>query len=269
MKAPGGAGRFAPSPSSDLHLGNLRTAVVAYLAARCEGRAFRLRVEDIDDRSRQPIAQRQLADLAALGIDWDGPVVWQSERRAAYDAAIADLARRGLVYECFCSRRDILQATRAPHRRPGLYPGTCRELSPERAAELRAIRPGAVRLRSQVRDWEVRDRLLGASRQPVDDFTLRRADGAVAYNLAVVMDDAVQGVSQVTRGDDLLTSAGRQAYLAHLLSLAPVHYIHLPLVYNRAGQRLTKRDGALAGAALLERFGGVGGLLGAIGQSIG
>ncbi|MDR2454117.1 MAG: tRNA glutamyl-Q(34) synthetase GluQRS [Bifidobacteriaceae bacterium] len=263
------AGRYAPSPTSDLHLGNLRTAVVAYLAARWAGGAFRLRVEDIDERSRPAVAARQLADLAGLGLAWDGPVMWQSRRRAAHLAAIEALAGAGLVYECFCSRREIQAATRAPHHPPGAYPGTCRDLAPQAAAQRRAVRPGALRLRAQVGDWEVRDRLGGASRQPVDDFTLRRSDGAVAYNLAVVVDDAAQGVTQVTRGDDLLSSAGRQSYLAHLLGLAAVEYIHLPLVYNRAGLRLAKRDAALAGAALLERFGGREGLLGGIGHSLG
>jgi glutamyl-tRNA synthetase len=243
--------------------------VVAYLAARTEGRDFRLRIEDIDERSRVAIAERQIADLAALGIEWDGPVLWQSERRAAYAKAIIHLTELNLVYECFCSRRDILDAPRAPHGPPGGYPGTCRSLSAAERARRRATKPGALRLRAAVPAWEVFDRRSGASLQPVDDFVLRRADGAVAYNLAVVVDDAAQAVTQVTRGDDLLASAGRQSYLAHLLGLGAVEYFHVPLVYNRQGQRLSKRDGALAGAALFERYGGAGGVLGGIGQSLG
>jgi glutamyl-tRNA synthetase len=247
----------------------LRTAVVAWLAARADGLAFRLRVEDVDHRSRPAIAARQLADLAALGLDWDGPVVWQSARGAAYRAAIADLAGRGLTYECFCSRREILDAPRAPHAPVGAYPGTCRALSERAVAARRAERPGAIRLRADVAAWQVRDRLGGVTSQPVDDFVLRRSDGAVAYNLAVVVDDADQRVTQITRGDDLLASAGRQSYLAHLLGLGTFEYVHVPLVYNRAGDRLSKRDGAMAGAALFDAWGGAAGVLGGIGHSLG
>jgi glutamyl-tRNA synthetase len=264
-----GAGRYAPSPSSDLHLGNLRTAVVAYLAARSEGLSFRLRIDDLDERRRAEIAERQLADLSALGIVWDGPVMFASQRSAAHQGAVAALTARGLTYECFCSRREILEAPRAPHAPPGVYPGTCRDLTPSQVAAKRALKPGAVRLRADVAEWEVADRWAGRSRQPVDDFVLRRADGAIAYNLAVVVDDAAQAVTQVVRGDDLLASSGRQAYLARLLGLDPVEYAHVPLVFNRDGQRLSKRDGALAGAALFEGWGGVRGVLGGIGRSMG
>jgi glutamyl-tRNA synthetase len=249
-------------------LGNLRTAVVAYLAARTEGLAFRLRVEDIDGRARPDIAERQLADLSALGIRWDGRVMVQSSRSAAYATAIASLDARGLVYECFCSRRDILEAPRAPHAPPGAYPGTCRYLAADEVAARRAAKTPALRLRAGISDWEVLDRLAGRSRQPVDDFVLRRADGAFAYNLAVVVDDAAQAVTQVVRGDDLLASAGRQAYLGHLLGLDQPEYVHVPLVYNRDGQRLSKRDGALAGAALRERCGGPDGVLALIAESM-
>jgi glutamyl-tRNA synthetase len=243
--------------------------VVAYLAARHDGLAFRLRVEDLDDRSRRRFAERQLADLAVLGIVWDGPVMWQSARREAYDAAVASLAEQGLTYECFCSRRDILDAPRAPHRPPGAYPGTCRDLSAGERDGRRATKAPAIRLRAQVDGFAVTDRLAGTCLQPVDDFILRRADGVSAYNLAVVLDDSAQGVTQVTRGDDLLASAGRQSYLASLLGLDQVAYCHIPLVYNTAGQRLSKRDGALAGPELVKRYGSIPGLVAAIGQSIG
>ncbi|MDR0593645.1 MAG: tRNA glutamyl-Q(34) synthetase GluQRS [Bifidobacteriaceae bacterium] len=265
----GGFGRYAPSPSSDLHLGNLRTAVVAHLAARRDGLGFRLRLEDLDDRCRPEFARRQLADLTALGLTWDGPVLRQSERPDVYDAAVAELAGRGLVYECYCSRRDILEAPRAPHHPPGAYPGACRRLSAAERSRRRLTKAPAVRLRAEVAQFGVVDRLAGPSLQPVDDFILRRADGLAAYNLAVVVDDAAQGVTQVTRGDDLLTSSGRQSYLASLLGLAPVSYLHLPLVYNAAGRRLSKRDSALAGPALFERLGGPSGVLAAIARSIG
>jgi glutamyl-tRNA synthetase len=265
----GGAGRYAPSPSSDLHLGNLRTAVLAYLAARHDGLAFRMRLEDLDDRCRPEFAERQLADLAALGLTWDGPVMRQSERRVAYEAAIERLSAQGLVYECFCSRRDILEAARAPHHPPGAYPGTCRRLSAAERSERRRLKEPAIRLRAQAREFAVTDRLAGESLQPVDDFILRRADGVAAYNLAVVVDDAAQGVTQVTRGDDLLSSSGRQGYLASLLGLPAVTYFHVPLVYGAHGRRLAKRDAALAGAALFERCGGPAGVLDLIAASIG
>lgn len=264
-----GAGRYAPSPSSDLHLGNLRTAVVAYLSARAQDLAFRLRLEDLDDRCRPRFAERQLADLAALGVEWDGPVMRQSDRREVYRAAVDQLAAQGLVYECFCSRRDILEAPRAPHRPPGAYPGTCRDLSAAERDRRREAKRPALRLRAAVADFPILDRLAGPSRQPVDDFILQRADGATAYNLAVVVDDAAQGVTEVARGDDLLTSSGRQSYLAWLLGLPPVVYAHLPLVYNSAGQRLSKRDGAMAGPELFSRHGGAAGVLVAIAESIG
>ncbi|MDR2373425.1 MAG: tRNA glutamyl-Q(34) synthetase GluQRS [Bifidobacteriaceae bacterium] len=264
-----GAGRYAPTPSSDLHLGNLRTAVVAYLAARHDGLAFKMRLEDLDDRSRPDFAERQLADLAALGLVWDGPVMVQSQRRQAYDAAVDRLTGAGLTYECFCSRRDILEAPRAPHQPPGVYPGTCRRLSAAERARRRRVKAPAIRLRAGVGEFAVCDWRAGRGPQPVDDFILRRADGVSAYNLAVVVDDAAQSVSQVTRGDDLLSSSGRQSYVGSLLGLPPVSYVHLPLVMGRSGRRLSKRDSALAGAALFDRLGGAVGVLGAIGRSIG
>jgi glutamyl-tRNA synthetase len=217
----GGAGRYAPSPSGDLHLGNLRTAVLAWVLARRTGRAFHLRVEDLD-RVREGSEQRQLEDLAALGIDWDGAVVRQSERGAAHTAALQELGDQGRVYECYCTRREILEAPSAPHAPPGAYPGTCRDLSPaereqgrQRMRELR--REPALRLRAEVTTWQVHDLWAGEVTGAVDDLVLRRGDGVVAYNLAVVVDDAAAGVDQVVRADDLLSSAPRQAHLARLL----------------------------------------------------
>lgn len=250
----GGAGRFAPSPSGDLHLGNLRTALLAWLFARSTGRAFLIRMEDLD-RVRPGAADRQLADLAAIGLDWDGAVVHQSTRTTAYDAAIRSLVDRDLAYECFCTRREIREAASAPHPDPsfpqrlgadGAYPGTCRSLTPEQVAERRAAgRPSALRLRAGVAQWTVADVLTGAFTGAVDDLVLRRNDGVAAYNLAVVVDDAAQGIDQVVRGDDLLTSTPRQAYLASLLGLPPVTYAHVPLALNEHRQRLAKRDGAV------------------------
>ncbi|MFF2318176.1 tRNA glutamyl-Q(34) synthetase GluQRS [Arthrobacter sp. NPDC058097] len=238
------AGRFAPSPSGELHVGNLRTAILAWLFARSTGRRFLLRVEDLD-RARAGAEAAQLHDLAAVGLTWDGAVVRQTDREPLYTAAIGQLAAAGLTYECFCTRREIQEAPSAPHAPQGAYPGTCRGLS---AAELefkRSTRPAAVRLRSSVAEWTVQDVLHGTFTGVVDDFVLRRNDGVTAYNLAVVVDDAEQGIDQVVRGDDLLPSTPRQAYLASLLNMPVPEYAHVPLVVNADGARLAKRDGAV------------------------
>ncbi len=252
-------GRFAPSPTGELHLGNLRTAAVAWLAARSTGRDFLMRVEDLDrGRSRPEHEARQLADLAAIGLDWDGEVVRQSERFDRYDAAIEELASRGLVYECFCTRRRIREeieaAPSAPHLPPDAYPGTCRELDPSRTAELRASgRLPALRLRADQQRIAFSDGLAGPVSGGVDDFVLRRNDGTAAYNVAVVVDDAEQGVTQVVRGDDLLDSTPRQITLQRLLGYDTPEYIHVPLVLNGAGERLAKRDGVVTLSALAEK----------------
>ncbi|WKD58534.1 Glutamate--tRNA ligase [Corynebacterium caspium DSM 44850] len=243
------AGRYAPSPSGDLHVGNLRTALLAWLGARSSGRKFVLRIEDIDaQRSRPQYAAQQLADLGALGLDWDGEVLWQSTRFAAYQAALEKLPH----YECYCSRRDIQEAARAPHIQPGRYPGTCRDLSPTQRAARRAEladagRLPAIRLRATQTHWEITDALAGQHQGPVDDMVLRRGgkEPGWAYNLAVVVDDNYQGVDQVVRGADLLDSAPSQAYLYYLLGLPTPSYIHVPLVLGPTGKRLAKRDGAV------------------------
>lgn len=242
-------GRYAPSPTGRLHLGNLRTAVLAWAHARAQGGRFIIRIEDIDrQRSKPEHEAQQLADLTAIGIDWDGEPVRQSERYDLYDAALADLTDRGLTYPCFCSRRDILAASSAPHGVPGQYPGTCRNLSEEeivvKHAEFeKAGRQPSVRLKSQVTEGTAVDELHGEIREPIDDFILRRTDGMWAYNLAVVVDDADQGVTEIVRGDDLMSSAPRQAYLAELLGYAVPTFVHVPLVVNAEGRRLSKRDG--------------------------
>lgn len=262
-----GNGRYAPSPSGDLHLGNLRTAVLAQVWARATGRGFVLRIDDIDaQRSSALSADRQLEDLEAVGVTWDGVVARQSETVDRYAVALERLADEGLVYECYCSRRDIRDAARAPqapHAVPGTYPGTCRNLSADqrerKREELAAEgRVPALRLRAGVTQWTVRERFSdratdGRFTGPVDDMVLRRGgrgagqdgDSGYAYNLAVVVDDTLAGVDQVVRGDDLLDSAPRQAYLAHLLDLPEVEYVHVPLVLGPTGQRLAKRDGAV------------------------
>ncbi|AXJ09203.1 tRNA glutamyl-Q(34) synthetase GluQRS [Arthrobacter sp. PM3] len=243
------AGRFAPSPSGELHVGNLRTAILAWLFARSTGRRFLMRVEDLD-RARAGAEAEQLRDLTAVGISWDGGVVRQTDREHLYDAAIAQLTAAGLTYECFCTRREIQDAPSAPHAPQGAYPGTCRNLSGAEREARRAARPAAVRLRAAVAEATVRDVLHGPYTGVVDDFVLRRNDGVTAYNLAVVVDDDAQGIDQVVRGDDLLPSTPRQVHLASLLNMPVPEYAHVPLVLNADGARLAKRDGAVTLADL-------------------
>jgi glutamyl-tRNA synthetase len=238
------AGRFAPSPSGELHVGNLRTAMLAWLFARSTGRVFLLRVEDLD-RARAGAEEVQLRDLEGVGVTWDGAVVRQTDRAGLYNDALERLTDAGLTYECFCTRREIQEAPSAPHAPQGAYPGTCRNLSTAELEIRRASRPAAIRLRAETHEWTVEDGLHGSHTGVVDDFVLRRNDGVTAYNLAVVVDDAEQGVDQVVRGDDLLSSTPRQAYLASLLGLPVPEYAHVPLVLNPDGARLAKRDGAV------------------------
>lgn len=238
------AGRFAPSPSGQLHVGNLRTAILAWMFAWSTGRQFLVRVEDLD-RARAGAEEEQLRDLAAIGVRWDGAVVRQTEREPIYAEAIARLTAAGLTYECFCTRREIQEAPSAPHAPQGAYPGTCRYLSPAEVEFRRSSRPAAIRLRAWTDEWTVKDMIHGSYTGIVDDFVLRRNDRVTAYNMAVVVDDAAQGIDQVVRGDDLLPSTPRQAYLASLLEVPVPEYAHVPLVVNSDGVRLAKRDGAV------------------------
>lgn len=234
-------GRYAPSPTGDLHLGNLRTALLAWLFARSGGGRFLVRMEDLDaGRVREGAAERQLADLAAIGLDWDGEVVLQSRRTERYAEALGRLD----TFECFCTRAEIREAASAPHGPLPAYPGTCRSLSAGERAERRAQRPPALRLRGGV-EVSFTDRLHGEVTGTVDDLVLRRADGAYAYNLAVVVDDEAQGVREVVRGDDLLSATPAQVHVARCLGHEPPAYAHVPLVLGPDGQRLAKRHGAV------------------------
>jgi glutamyl-tRNA synthetase len=243
-------GRFAPSPTGPLHLGNLRTALVAWLFARSTGSRFIVRMEDLDPvTSSRAHEDAQLADLAALGLNWDGPVVRQSDRLDLYRDAISQLTAAGLVYPCWCSRREIAEASQAPNRPDlpdGAYPGTCRELSNEQRREKQESgRTPALRLRADGQTRSFVDKIHGPTTGLVDDVVLARADGMPAYNLAVVVDDALQGVQQVVRGDDLLTSTPRQILLGELLNLPSQQYAHVSLALNAQGNRLAKRDGSV------------------------
>ena len=270
------AGRFAPSPTGELHLGNLRTALVAWLAARSQGLDFIVRMEDLDlVTSSRDHEQRQLDDLAAIGLDWDGPVVRQSERFDRYRTAIDTLREFGHVYPCYCTRREIRAeieaAAHAPHVHlpDGAYPGTCRALSDDERADREATgRSPAWRLRTGGETIELVDRIAGRFAGAVDDVVLARADGVPAYNLAVVVDDAAQGVSQVVRGDDLLSSTPRQILLQRLLDLPTPSYWHVPLVLGDDGQRLAKRHGAVTLSALQAEGWTVSDVVGALARSL-
>ena len=242
-------GRFAPSPTGTLHVGNLRTALLAWLFARSAGARHLVRMEDLDTgRVRERFHDEQLRDLAALGIDWDGPVVRQSERTALYDDALATLRAAGRVYECWCTRAEIREAASAPHGDlpEGAYPGTCLRLTEsERAERIASGRPPALRVRAGAARVAFEDRVAGAVSGVVDDFVVRRNDGAYAYNLAVVVDDAEQGIGEVVRGADLLDSTPRQLWLAAELGLPLPRHAHVPLMLGPDGARLAKRHGAV------------------------
>lgn len=246
-------GRFAPSPTATLHLGNLRTAFVAWLAARSSGSQFFFRSEDMDQVAcRAEHEESALHDLHALGLDHDGAVVRQSERAEVYRAAIERLIADDLTYPCYCTRREVLaeaaESIAAPHgaRPAGAYAGTCSTLDAAARAEREASgRRPSLRLRSGGAVVSFTDRLAGTYEGVVDDFVIRRADGTPAYNLAVVVDDAEQGVGEVVRGDDLLETTPRQIHLARLLGVSVPEYLHVPLVFGSDGERLAKRHGAV------------------------
>ena len=262
-------GRFAPSPSGRMHLGNLFCALLSYLSVKSRGGEWILRIEDLDTARCRPDYARQVEeDLRWLGLAWDeggsagGPDApyFQSERTALYEAALARLRGMGLVYPCFCTRAQ-LHAASAPHREDGLtvYPGTCRGLTPEEIARREASgRRGALRLRVPEETVTFTDGHLGEVTEylPTDcgDFLLRRSDGLFAYQLAVVVDDAAMGITEVVRGADLLSSTPRQLLLYELLGWEAPEFFHFPLLLSPDGRRLSKRDGDLGLASLRERY---------------
>jgi glutamyl-tRNA synthetase len=262
-------GRFAPSPTGPLHLGNARTALLAWLAARAAGSPFVMRIEDLDGpRVRPGVEEAILDELAWLGLDWDegpdrgGPLgpYRQAERRGRYRAALERLRDAGRVYPCFCSRSEIAAASSAPHG-PGdegpRYPGTCRELGAAEVAARAARRSPAWRFRAPAGEVTFEDGIHGRCSFDVSaeagDFVVARADGTAAYQLAVVVDDAAMQIEEVVRGDDLLPSTARQLLLYRALGLAAPRFAHLPLVVGEDGARLAKRHGAASVAELRGR----------------
>ncbi len=241
-------GRFAPSPSGRLHVGNLRTALVAWLASRSAGSEFLLRFEDLDTAAvREEHYRSQREDLVALGLDWDEPVISQSERRDVYLDALGELEASDLVYPCFCSRKEIREAASAPNLAHAghQYPGTCRDLSSAGRAERALTRPPALRLRAAGQTRAFTDLVMGDQEFTVDDFVVQRNDGTPAYHLVVVVDDAAQNIELVVRADDLLESTARHLLLYELLNLGPPAHGHVPLVLAPNGDRLAKRHGSV------------------------
>lgn len=256
-------GRYAPSPTGRLHLGNLRTALVAWLAARASSGSFLLRIDDLDpDRSRPEHERRQLDDLRALGLDWDGDPVRQSARLGRYDEALGLLERDALTYPCFCTRAEVRAAASAPHGNGDdaggggetPYPGTCARLSKAAAAQRIATGdPYCVRARASGERIGFDDALLGRVEAAVDDFVVRRRDGVAAYNLTSPIDESDLAIGQVVRGADLASTTPRQLWVARALGLHEPRFAHLALVVDPSGARLAKRDGADSLDALAAR----------------
>lgn len=257
-------GRFAPTPSGRMHLGNAFSALLAWLSARAAGGSMVLRIEDLDPRAQsRERAELLMDDLRWLGLDWDEGPYFQSDRSEIYRKTLDELRERGLTYPCFCSRAELHAAT-APHASDGtpVYAGTCRGLSDAEVTRRAALRPPAVRLRVPDEDDPAGtitfvDLAYGAHQEMLarecGDFLVRRSDGVVAYQLAVVIDDALMGVTQVVRGRDLLGSCARQIYLGGLLGYPAPEYGHVPLLVAPDRRRLSKRDKDLDLGVLRER----------------
>ncbi len=268
-------GRFAPSPTGRMHAGNIYAALVAWLIAKSQGGEIVLRIEDLDrERSKPEFIDAVQRDFEMLGLTWDHGPFFQHDRDEAYAAAFNSLVERGLVYPCYCTRAD-LHAASAPHRGEKLvYPGTCRSLSvDERAAREASGRKPAMRLIVPDEIISFRDTIQGEYSQNLEfdcgDFLIRRSDQAFAYQLAVVVDDAAQGVNCVVRGVDLLCSTPQQIYLQDLLGLPRPAYGHIPLLVAERDRRLSKRDHDASLDALLARFGSPEAIIGHIAGVVG
>lgn len=240
-------GRFAPSPTGRLHAGNLFAAIVSWAWARRHGGRMVLRIEDLDpDRSKPEFVDAIMRDYERMGLTWDEGPFFQSDREEAYIEAFERLKRLGVVYPCFCSRAD-LHASSAPHRGDRfVYAGTCRRLDDAERKKRMAVRDPSWRLEVPDVAIEFEDVFQGRVNQRLSsecgDFIVRRSDGAFAYQLAVVLDDAEQGVTSIVRGHDLLSSTPQQIHLQNILGLPNPLYGHVPLVVNETGKRLSKRD---------------------------
>jgi glutamyl-Q tRNA(Asp) synthetase len=233
-------GRFAPSPTGPLHIGSLITAVASYLQVKSQGGSWLVRIEDIDAPRQMPGADQLILDtLGSHGLHWDGEVVYQSQRHAYYQQALQSLQQQNLLYACRCSRKEISDSLNAQQGLEGvIYPGTCRE-------QHLSFDQHAIRVRVTDQPISYSDLIQGSMTQTlsedIGDFVLRRADGIFAYQLAVVVDDAMQGVTHVLRGCDLLDSTPRQIYLQQCLALPTPEYAHIPVISNRAGEKLSKQ----------------------------
>ncbi|NNF55982.1 MAG: tRNA glutamyl-Q(34) synthetase GluQRS [Acidimicrobiales bacterium] len=243
-----GSGRFAPSPTGDLHVGNLRTALASWLDCRSRGAPWLVRFEDLDQAvATVEAGERQLQQLAALGMEPDVQPLWQSRQPDRYTSPIDSLVASGRTYPCYCSRREIREAIAAAVNAPngpesGLYPGTCAALGSSERARRAQFRPPALRFRSDQPAVDFHDDNFGAQSFMVDDFVIRRNDGVPAYNLVVVVDDNAAAVGSVVRADDLLSSTARQILVGEALGYPVPRYAHVPLVVNADGVRLSKRD---------------------------
>lgn len=253
-------GRFAPSPTGRMHAGNIFSALVAWLIAKSQGGKIVLRIEDLDaQRSKQRYIDAVMGDFEALGLFWDEGPFFQHGREEVYENAYKKLEEKGLIYPCFCTRAD-LHAASAPHAGERfVYPGTCRNLDSSQRLEKSLVRTPAKRLIVPDEFVEFDDCVQGRVCQNLSrecgDFVVRRSDGAYAYQLAVVMDDAEQGVTSVTRGVDLLSSTPQQIHLQELLGLPHPQYAHVPLITAHDGRRLSKRDKDAELDRLIARFG--------------
>lgn len=240
-------GRFAPSPTGRMHAGNIFAALMSWLIVKSQGGEMALRIEDLDrERSKPHFIDAVQRDFELLGLTWDRGPFFQHDRDEAYQEAFDRLTAQGLVYPCFCSRAD-LHAASAPHRGEKLvYPGTCRSLSAFEVAEKRQLRKPAYRLSVPDATYEFADAIQGVYRQNLlhecGDYLIKRSDGAFAYQLAVVVDDAAQNITSITRGVDLLCSTPQQLYLQDLLGFEHPAYAHVPLLVSEAHRRLSKRD---------------------------
>lgn len=253
-------GRFAPTPSGRLHLGNILCAMLAYLSARSKGGRFLLRIEDVDvPRCPLRLAQQAIDDLRWLGFTWDDAPLYQSERSEIYREALDRLTAAGHIYPCFCTRAQLMSLA-APNLGDTqvVYSRACAALTKEEAAERAKTRAPAMRLRVPDEDVSFADGLFGPQTENLErdcgDFILRRSDGLYGYQLAVVVDDALTGVTEVVRGRDILSATPRQIYLQRLLGYPQPEYVHIPLLVDAGGRRLAKRDRDLDLSALSQRF---------------